>query len=368
MKRALLLGLLCLAWTSSASAAAPTIDGGFCYPSANGLWWHDNDVGVLSYNVYRSSSTDYGSTWGTEAAVATPTTPAWYDPSPGLTAYRYRVSGFPVDGTKSVYWDCNAWAPPLAGGSVGAPLHTDAEAAAWVTATNEKASLTGNATANACDVLGTCLTQAKIDSYHSLKERANYQYVDGLAGFSAPSTDMLIQWASYKWGVPVDWVRAQMSHESDWDQQGAYGNGQNADQGDVCNLAVAQSCDDNAVHTDWFTLYPSQARVSSTCTSSDCRVGESMGIGQIKWRPSNTRGSGTEPLRWQSTAFNLDHYGATMRGWFDGLYNNSTPGDAWAAVCAWFTGIGNACNSSNGGTAYLSDVQARLAAKTWNSY
>lgn len=349
---------------------SPTIDYGHCDAAINTLTISHGGVDHTGYRIYRATSADLGVTWTAETNTQYVTGSATWDTAvDGTTGFSYRVRSTKDDGAtlgpfSAHTFYCNAWAPPGAGGSAGAPLLTDSEAAAWVTATTEKTSLaTSNATPNACDVIGTCLTQAKIDSYHGLKERANYQSVDGLAGFVAPSTDMLIQWVSAKYGLIPDWVRAQMSHESDWHQQGAYGSGgQNSDQGDVCNLAVAQNCDDNAVHTDWFTLYPSQSRVISTCTS-DCRVGESMGIGQIKWRPSNTRGSGTNPLRWESTAFNLDHYGATMRGWFDNAYGHGNGGNPWAAVCAWFTGDVNSCDTS-----YTDDVQARLAAKTWNGY
>ena len=43
-------------------------------------------------------------------------------------------------------------------------------------------------------------------------------YVTGRPGIKDPSTDDLIQWASHKWGIPTNWVRAQMAVESYWRQ------------------------------------------------------------------------------------------------------------------------------------------------------
>ena len=44
-------------------------------------------------------------------------------------------------------------------------------------------------------------------------------------------------------------------------------------------------------------------------------------------------GAGTEPLRWRSTAFNLDVYGATLRYYYDGRCSwcgpGYAPGQSW---------------------------------------
>jgi hypothetical protein len=104
------------------------------------------------------------------------------------------------------------------------------------------------------------------------------------------TTDEIIQWASYKWGVDENIVRAIAVNESHW-RMSAIGD-----------------------------------------------QGRSFGVLQIK----RTAQPGTYPLSAQSTAFNLDFAVGTIRQHFDGcttwLRNGYRAGDIWGSVGVWFSG------------------------------
>jgi hypothetical protein len=167
-------------------------------------------------------------------------------------------------------------------------------------------------------------------------------YVDGLDGLTEPSSDDLIQWAAANWGIPTQWLRAQYAQESYW-RQSTLG-------------------DRASVPSSWVSLYPPQARINTS------EVYESMGIAQVKWKPDGSQNPGTEPLRWKSSAFNLDYQAAQLRYYFDGLCSWCGSGDSagqeWASIGAWFSP--NPWNNS-AALAYVKEVQALLAAKPWLS-
>jgi len=173
------------------------------------------------------------------------------------------------------------------------------------------------------------------------------RYVDGRDGLRHPSTDDLIQWAAHKWGIPENWLRAEYVVESYWSQ--------------------FQLGDETPVPARWYDLYPYQARVRGTH-----RVYQSLGIAQVRWAPDGSLGPGTEPLRWQSTAFNIDDQAATVRFYFDDPGGaRSAWGDPtyvacqpWRSIGGWFRPFpwGNA-----GQTAYIRAVQGRLASREWRA-
>jgi len=179
-------------------------------------------------------------------------------------------------------------------------------------------------------------------SYQSYFNDSLRQYVTGRPGLQSPSTDDLIQWAAHKWGIPEDWIRAEMVLESKWNQ--------------------SMLGDFASVNCSLYNLYPPQAR--SVSNSSGCYVYQSMGVMQCKWVGGTQGvGSGTEPLRWKSTAFNLDFYGHYVRWLYDGgcswcgpLYVNN----AWQSIGGWYGGGGNPASQN-----YISSVQRILAARTW---
>ncbi len=146
-----------------------------------------------------------------------------------------------------------------------------------------------------------------------------FRFVTGRPALSHPSTDDLIQWVAAKWGIPADWVRAQMEVESGW-QQSARG-------------------DPATVPSAWYSRFPAQARIPSPLPSSVAAY-ESMGISEVKWRPDGSADPGSEPLRWKSTAFALDLYAAKLRFFYDGNCHwcgaGYAPGQAWGSIGGWF--------------------------------
>lgn len=174
--------------------------------------------------------------------------------------------------------------------------------------------------------------------------------VDGLDGLVNPSTDDLIQWATYKWGVPADWVRAEAMQESHWTQ---------TDLGDIATVSLLD-----------YAQYPALAQVSGPGCTSSCQAARSLGLMQVSWTPEDQSGNGfgvgTEPLRWESMAFNLDFFGATVRWYYDGHCSwcgaGYSSGQQWPSIGAWFepTPWGN-----SGAQSYISEVQTHLANRDW---
>jgi hypothetical protein len=174
--------------------------------------------------------------------------------------------------------------------------------------------------------------------------------VTGLDGLSNPSTDDLIQWASYKWGIPTDWIRAEAMSESHWS---------NTDAGDVATVSNSD-----------YAQYPALAQVSGPNCTSNCQAARSLGLMQVSWTPEDQSGFGfgygTEPLRWKSIAFNLDFYAGVVRWYYDGhcswCGSGYSAGQQWPSIGAWFepTPWGN-----SGATSYESGVQTHLANRDW---
>jgi hypothetical protein len=171
------------------------------------------------------------------------------------------------------------------------------------------------------------------------------RYVDGRDGIKDPSTDDLIQWAAHKWGIPEDWLRAEYALESAW-------NGFM-----IGNEATVPGA--------WYSEYPLQAQVPGSS-----QVYESMGITQIEWAPDGSVGAGTEPLRWESNAFNIDYQAATVRFFYDNpsgarsLWGDSSyvPCQQWNSIGGWF----DPYPWNNAGQAsYIATVQNYLNEQIW---
>jgi hypothetical protein len=168
------------------------------------------------------------------------------------------------------------------------------------------------------------------------------KFVTGRPGLVNPTTDELIQWASHKWGIPTDWLRAQYMQESHWRQ-------------DAVGDLRTQS-------TRWYGRFP-----RFSCPNA-MQCYESLGITQIKWQPWNDEG--TEPLRWKSTAFNIDYQAAKLRFYYDNPYGKRSawgdssyrPLDGWLSICGWFEPYpwGNPSQRR-----YCSEVRGHLAARDW---
>ena len=157
-----------------------------------------------------------------------------------------------------------------------------------------------------------------------------------VTGAYSGTTDEILQWVAHKWGIPEDVVRAVATTESSWRM---------SQQGDRAWAADP-------------ARYPSFSRIPGT---SD--VAQSLGIMQVKWTPEGLH-RGTEPLRWKSTAFNADYWGAVVRYYYDGRCGWCGPGygrgQPWASVGAWF-------NPSPWGTSsdYVATVRRHVKAKPW---
>jgi hypothetical protein len=153
------------------------------------------------------------------------------------------------------------------------------------------------------------------DSYHHkiVKYNPLFAYVTGRPGIKNPSTDDLVLWTAYKWGIPVDIVKAIVFVES---------RGRQHARGDL-----------TTVPKRWYAKYPARFRVPPR------KVYESVGITQVIWAPDGSNGAGTGSLRWNSTAFNLDYMAATVRYYYDGRCYwcgpNYHAGQAMASVGAW---------------------------------
>lgn len=174
-----------------------------------------------------------------------------------------------------------------------------------------------------------------------------YQYVDGRDGMRNPSTDDLIQWAAHKWSIPENWLRAEYVHESYWNQFML---------GDATPVGVAA-----------YRQYPSQSRVPNSTSAY-----QSLGITQLRWVPNRSLHWGTEPLRWLSTAFNIDYQAATLRFYYDNPQGTRSewgdasyhPCQAWNSLGAWFSPYPWA---NAGQASYAHDVQKILAGRDWAS-
>jgi len=172
------------------------------------------------------------------------------------------------------------------------------------------------------------------------------------------TTDEIIQWASWKWGVPTDWLRAEYALESNWNQGETNSSG--------TGLLGFGFGDQNSVSAAWYAQYPKQSQLGNN------EVFQSLGITQVKWAPDGSVGAGTEPLRWESTAFNVDYQAATIRFYFDNpdgarsAWGDSsyTSGQEWNSLGGWFSPY--PWNNS-GQENYITAVQCRLTNKTWTA-
>jgi autotransporter family porin len=133
------------------------------------------------------------------------------------------------------------------------------------------------------------------------------------------TTDEIIQWAAYKWGLDEDVLRAVAVVESWWRQSTVGGHGSS------------------------FGLF--QVRAPFHC-SGKCAIAR------------------------RSTAFNADYYGGILRAYYDGRMRwlNKEPhgrkyvaGDLWGSVGAWFSGRWWTQQAAS----YISVVQQRLSERTW---
>jgi len=136
------------------------------------------------------------------------------------------------------------------------------------------------------------------------------------------TTDEIIQWASHKWGIDTNTMRAAATVESWWKMN---------------------TLGDN---------------------------GDSFGLFQVR-RPYHCRGN-CAIARWY-TAFNADYYGAIIRSYYDGIQTwlntvegNGRPyraGDLVGSMGAWYSG--RWYSTERPIEPYVNAIKVRRAEKTW---
>lgn len=200
---------------------------------------------------------------------------------------------------------------------VGSPVLSDAQAAAHVRRAAWEPR-PGNATAN-----HTIPTAAQLQTFNSYT--GQWGSCDNLrqkvTGNFKGTTDEILQWAAWKWGLPENVVRAVAVTESSW-------------------------------------------RMSFVGDS-----GMSFGITQVKnvakWH------GGTYPMSKNDTAFNADYWAGMVRQYYEGCstwmkdysFNGThyAAGDLWGSIGAWYAGNWH----SDAANTYISHVKNHLANRTW---
>jgi hypothetical protein len=144
-------------------------------------------------------------------------------------------------------------------------------------------------------------------------------YSTQVTGDFTGTTDEIIQWAAWKWGIDEDVMRAAAVQESDWHQN------------DVSDGGVS------------FGLFSVKTQLAS---------------GDDGW-------PGTYPLAASSTAFNADYYGRAFRSCYAGretwLGRSYHAGDLWGCVGLWYSGGFH----DRGAEDYVRLVKKWLVQRSW---
>lgn len=161
-------------------------------------------------------------------------------------------------------------------------------------------------------------TRAELARFRERNDFVPGDYAELVTGRFSGTTDDIIEWAAWKWGIDEDLLRAQAMHESSW-RMGPRGDG-----------------------------------------------GISLGVMQIK----RTVHEGTAPLSRLSTSFNLDYYGAVFRYYYDGVawwlgrQERGEPyraGDEWGSIGAHYAGRWHTAEAES----YISNVRRLLRQRAW---
>ena len=165
------------------------------------------------------------------------------------------------------------------------------------------------------------------------------------------TTDEIIQWAAAKWGLPDDLMRAQAVVETGWyqDNKDAHGNPIPGE-----GYGDFGGCGGSPPPSGYGVNGPS-----------------SFGIMQDRWCAMKDPGApGYDGWPWSenSTAYNLDVYGAVMRGCYEGwdtwLGGKYKAGNLWGCVGKWFSGTW----FTGGARTYIADVKAVDQSKSWRGW
>lgn len=165
-------------------------------------------------------------------------------------------------------------------------------------------------------------TVATAKQLRYFRANSDMPYAKYVNGQFKGTTDDIIEWAAYKWGLPEDVLRAVAVNESYWEQD-------HVNVGDRYSYGLFQ------VRTPYHCCLP-----------------------QIQ----------------TSTAFNADYYAGIIRAYFDGeqdWLNNPDvapengrpyrPGDLWGSIGAWYSGRWHIPANEE----YVADIKAWLAIRKW---
>ena len=202
---------------------------------------------------------------------------------------------------------------------LGSPILSDADAAARVRRSSWEPRPT-NAVQNA-----TVPTAAELATFHSYNGtgqwgNCDYSHRAKVTGNFKGTTDEIIQWAAWKWGLPEDTLRAVATRESWWRMEAVGDNGQ------------------------------------------------SFGITQVK---NASFHAGTYPISKNSTAFNADYHAGIVRQYFEGcspwlknyVFNGTVyaAGDLWGSIGTWYSGRWHDDPANN----YIAIIKDHQANRTW---
>jgi hypothetical protein len=159
-------------------------------------------------------------------------------------------------------------------------------------------------------------------------EQANQQFVSRIDGKFTGTTGDILTWGACKWGLDADILKAVAVQESDWRQSTVSDESNNP-----------QDCVGGA---------------TPPCPTS-------FGIMQLK----DIALPGSYPLSQQSTAFNVDYYGARIRacyeGWVTYLHDDYRPGDLRDCVGWHWSGHWKDAGSQR----YIQRVDHYLDSQPW---
>ncbi len=168
-------------------------------------------------------------------------------------------------------------------------------------------------------------TVATAKQLRYFRAHSDMPYARYVNGQYKGTTDDIIEWAAFKWGLPEDLLRAVAVHESFWEQ-------------DHINVG------------DRFSYGLFQVRTPYHCCL---------------------------PAIEKSTAFNADYYAGIVRAYYDGKQDwlnnpdvapdNGRPyraGDLWGSVGAWYTGRWR----TEGNEQYVALVKQHMRNKTWRTH
>ena len=170
--------------------------------------------------------------------------------------------------------------------------------------------------------------QVSMPIWKDFTERANQQFVSRIDGKFTGTTGEILTWGACKWGLNADVLKAVAVQESDWRQSTVSDESNNAED---CVGGATPPCP------------------------------TSFGIMQLK----DIALPGSYPLSQQSTAFNVDYYGARIRacyeGWVTYLHDDYGPGDLRDCVGWHWSGHWK----DAGAQRYIGRVDRYLDSKPW---